>query len=204
METQETPAQNEQKPGQKISAKKLWNSLKHSAEKWHQTVWTGGIIAIMLGIILIAVIVSYENKSHKFEQSIWYQPHYQVHSVMPRMFDTWWMTDIEKSWARMHEELRDMERRHEKMMRAIEETPKVINDGQYTGYKNLNGNTLQYTLNIADDSLTGTLLGTDTEELNRLRTELEKTGVTITNTNGNIQFTVPKDKLESIVQIMNK
>jgi hypothetical protein len=33
METPETPAQDEHKPGQKISAKKLWHSLKHSAKK---------------------------------------------------------------------------------------------------------------------------------------------------------------------------
>jgi len=110
---------------------------------------------------------------------------------------------MEASWSRMHREFRDMQRRHEKMIQTLEEAPRVINDGQYSGYKTLNGNTLQYTLNVVGDTLTGTLLGTDTEALNRLRTELEKSGVTITNTNGNIQFTAPKEKLQTIVEIVN-
>ena len=103
----------------------------------------------------------------------------------------------------MNAQFRDIEKRHEKLMREIKEAPKVINDGQYTGFRTLNSKTIQYTLEVKDNTLNGTLLGTDTETLNRLRTELEKTGVTITNTNGNIQFTAPKVKLESIMQIMN-
>lgn len=97
-----------------------------------------------------------------------------------------------------------MERHHEKLLQDIKKTPTVVSDGQYTGYKDLNGNTLQYSLNVTGDTITGTLLGTDTEALNRLRTELEKTGVAITNINGNIQFTAPKEKLGTIVQIVNR
>lgn len=119
------------------------------------------------------------------------------------MMDGGWIDEIERSWSRMDRQFRDMERRHDQMMRALEETPKVINDGQYTGYKTLNGKTLQYTITVAGNTLTGTLLGTDTEALNRIRTELEKSGATITNTNANIQFTAPKEKLETIVQIVN-
>lgn len=96
-----------------------------------------------------------------------------------------------------------MEKRHEKLIQEIQEAPKIPNDGQYTGYKMVNGKTFQYILEVKDNAINGTLLGTDTDTLTRLRTELEKAGVTITNTNGNIQFTAPKEKLEPIIKVLN-
>jgi len=157
---------------------------------------------VILGIIMIIVIASYEHRLSRLER-VWYGPMHTRTFMMPRVVSDVSFEDIDKTWSEMNQRMQDLEKRQQKVFQELSQAPKVINDGQYTGYRVTNDKTFQYTLSVKKDTLTGTLLGTDTDTINRYTTAIKKLSITTTNTNGTTQFTAPKEKLQAIVQILN-
>jgi len=149
----------------------------------------------MLGILLIVVILSYEHRLNRIERG-WYSP-YHMQTMVPNLwFNTRWIDDMDKTWS-------EAEKQQQKMIKELSEAPNNINDGQYTGYRVENGKTFQYTIEVKDATMKGTLLGTDNDLLTRYQDEFTKLGVTVIPSNGQVQFSAPKEKIESIIKVLN-
>ena len=139
--------------------------------------------------------MSYEHRLNRIEHG-WYRP-YRMQTVIPNPWvDTSWVDEMNKVWS-------EAEKRQRAIFKELSNAPKNINDGQYIGYRVENGKTFQYTIEMQDATMSGTLLGTDNDILTRYQAELTNLGVTVTSSNGQIQFSAPKEKLESIIKVLN-
>lgn len=78
-----------------------------------------------------------------------------------------------------------------------------VGNGQYSGYRVVDGETFNYTLRIKEDVLTGTLISNDAEELKRYADKLDKEGMEVTGKEGQIQFNGKSEKLDDVIRLLN-
>lgn len=90
-------------------------------------------------------------------------------------YDRAMMQDMKDSWDAMNERMDALESRHDDMMREAmnpvapaEEATLVQpaipgSNGQYSGYRVIDGQTINYSLRSREGAITGALIGTDAE-----------------------------------------
>ena len=75
--------------------------------------------------------------------------------------------------------------------------------GQYAGYRSVDGESYKYSLQITEDTLTGTLASDDEDMLKSYAEQLTKLHLDVTGKEGQIQFTGKSTRLGDVARLLN-
>ncbi len=218
MEENTTPTQTPapERKDNKPSGPGFTDHVQEGWRKFHTAVGTGGVIAVILAIIMLAMIASYDDRIDGLERQIDRQGGYgTTHRFLPPI-DREWEENIQSSWEAMEHRMDELEDRHRNMMKesmknvvplpeenTLDQPVMPGSNGQYSGYRVIDGQTVNYSLRSRNGTLTGALIGTDAEGMKSYADKLSDLGLTVTSKNGQVQFTGPADELEKVIRIMN-
>ena len=198
----------------------LSDRLEHTWKKIHHRLGTASIVACVLWILALLIILSLEHRIERLERGYGgysrpmmnngYRQSYN--RMMYRGNDEFnWVDTTSNTWSNDDfnnqsplntwiDHQNDLPDQRQMIIQNIQ-TPTTSGDEQYSGYQMNNDQTLNYSIKSRDATMTGTIMGTDTAAINRDMGNLQRMGFSVTNTNGQIQFSGPSKNLDAVVQI---
>lgn len=189
----DTHTEHTSKKDSKLS--QCWKKCKTACQKVHPT-W---YITLGFVLLLTGVIMHYEYRDDGYW---WYHhmPMMQVHMVSPR--DDWRDGYFDDVFEDMDRRFRDMERRHASMMRQISEMSPDISTGNYAGTRIENSSRLTYNISKNTDTLSGTIMSTETGTLGSLEKSLWDLGYSVTKKDNTLTFSWDAKQWNAIMELL--
>ena len=192
--------------------------MQQGWDKMHATLGTGGVVAVILAIMLLTVIKGYDDRIDHLKGKLYGQRHHPMMYRDDRSSDErGWKEDMERAHDTMDRRMEMMEERRNTMIREpmdiipaqpaarvivpAETLPMPV--GQYAGYRSVDGESYKYSLQITEDTLTGTLASDDEDMLKSYAEQLTKLHLDVTGKEGQIQFTGKSTRLGDVARLLN-
>lgn len=182
-------------------------------KKWYHTSWKAisslhpaWYICIGLTLLLASTIIHYEYREYrvnsfgKFSNYGWYDRRMNhMNDSFNDMDNPWWMFDREmQSMEQTH---RTMQNRMETMM---QEMPVRNSNGQYTGFRSVNNQSLNYSFSSNDGKVNGTVTTTGTGWFGEIQKSIESLGYSVTGNSDTLNINGSAERLPELMSLLGK
>jgi hypothetical protein len=176
----------------------IWRHTRTTLTRIHPT-W---YVTISFLFLITGIIMHYEYREDM--RWGWFKefPLMEVHiPAYHHISDRWW-DDFDRRFSDIDRDIRDMARRHERIMDTLWDHSLMTGVGQYRWAKIIDDSTLTYSITKGPESLSGVITSTENGTLKHLETELKNLGYTVNKKDTSLLFSGSIENTNTLMMLL--